>query len=100
MSNDQVFLEGLALVLGDYHITEFPKSGSDSIHYLLLLDQLVHHFSRLDYLLLCFLGQFYLGMSPTNGCNLVQRQVISRNYNVTHSTPSFPYISIQKIIQY
>ena len=45
MSDDQVFLKSLALVLRNYNVTEFTKSCCDSINDLLFRNKVINHFS-------------------------------------------------------
>ena len=71
MGNDQIFLEGLALVLRNHHITEFAESGSNSVHDLFLFHQLIHDLPGCKDLALCFLRQFNFGMPPADGCDLI-----------------------------
>ena len=88
MGDNQVSLELPALVLGDGHIAEFPKTGGNPIHHGSLVHQHIHHLAGLQNALLGLRGKGHRGVVPANCRQLLQGQCMACDQNFFHASAS------------
>ena len=88
VGDNQVSLELPALVLGDGHIAEFPKTGGNPIHHGSLVHQHIHHLAGLQNALLGLRGKGHRGVVPANCRQLLQGQCMACDQNFFHASAS------------
>ena len=91
MAYNQVALEFLCLLVGDYHIGKFAKSCSKSVDHRFLIKLFLNVGSGLFYGCYCLRGKFNLFVIATYADNFLNSEVMSV-YDYCHAQLSISFI--------